>query len=167
MRSIAMSLCLSAVTALRVTSSAPLTPHVSTIDNVLKLRGGVSTIDNVLKLRGGGDLGPVIVGASGLIGSATGMSMYLGTETVTKFLWLGLNKFPHDKYIALAMIGWAMGKFAAVKQGGDAVKSFAQLNCIPLVLWLVTNFRGGAALTTSLMPAALLAGYIYTGFIED
>ena len=105
---------------------------------------------------------------------------------------VGLNKFPHDKYIAMCMIGWAVGKLAAVNQGADAVKvrrvplrcdvwashasrlcvfrvwqSFARLNCIPLVLWLVTNFRGGAALTTSILPAALLGGYFYAAFIED
>ena len=148
MRSIAISLCLSAVSGLHV--SAPLTP----------------SLDNLLQLRGGGELGPLIVSATAAIGGATGVSMYMGTESITKMLWLGLNKFPHDKYIGMCMIGWAVGKIAAVKEGEDAVKSFAQLNCIPLILWLVTNFRGGAALTTSIMPAALLFGYIYAGFIE-
>ena len=78
----------------------------------------------------------------------------------------GLNTFPHDKYIAVAMIGWAVGKLSAVMGGVEATKRFASLNCIPLTLWLLTNFRGGAPFTTSIMPAVLLAGYVYAGFIE-
>jgi len=93
--------------------------------------------------------------------------MYAGSEKVTKMLWLGLNKFPHDKYIALCMIGWAVGKISAVMEGPEATKRFASLNCIPLALWLWTNFRGGAALTTSILPALLFGGYVYAAFIED
>ena len=141
--------CLSAASAFRVTPTivAP-------------------AVDRALRLRGGGDAGSLIVSSTALIAFATGTSMYLGTESVTKILWLGLNKFPHDKYIAMCMIGWAVGKLAAVKEGPDATKNYAQLNCLPLALWLLTNFRGGAAVTTSILPGILLAGYIYAGFVE-
>ena len=111
-------------------------------------------------------IGAVVVPLSAVIGGATGVSMYLGTERITKILWLGLNKFPHDKYIGMAMIGWAMGKIAAVREGPEATKHYAQLNCIPLLLWLITNFRGSAPLTTSIIPFLLFSGYVYTGFIE-
>ena len=92
--------------------------------------------------------------------------MYLGTERITKILWLGLNKFPHDKYIGMAMIGWAVGKIAAVREGPEATKKYAQLNTIPLLLWLITNFRGSAPITTSIIPTLLFGGYVYAGFIE-
>ena len=121
----------------------------------------------LLRLRGGdGEIGAVVVPLSAVIGGATGVSMYLGTERITKILWLGLNKFPHDKYIGMAMIGWAMGKIAAVREGPEATKHYVQLNCIPLLLWLITNFRGSAPLTTSIIPFLLFSGYVYTGFIE-
>ncbi|EOD22991.1 hypothetical protein EMIHUDRAFT_195492 [Emiliania huxleyi CCMP1516] len=124
-------------------------------------------VRSLTRLRGGDTIGTAVVGASAAIGAATGVSMYLGTESITKMIWLGLNTFPHDKYIAVAMIGWAVGKLSAVMGGVEAAKRFASLNCIPLTLWLLTNFRGGAPFTTSIMPAVLLAGYVYAGFIED
>ena len=112
-------------------------------------------------------MAPVIVSATAAIGGATGVSMYLGTEKFTKMIWLGLNKFPHDKYIGMCMIGWAVGKLNAVLSGPEATKSFAQLNTIPLALWLLANIQGGKALTTSIIPGILFAAYVYAGFIEE
>merc|ERR1719506_342212 len=141
-RSIAFALCLASSSALRIGSPTQAQPSAA------------------LKLRGGGNAG-LIVSATAAIGGATGVSMFLGTEKFTQYLWLGLNKFPHDKYIAVAMIGWAIGKISAVRAGDEDTKSFAQLNTIPLALWLVANVQKGAAVTTSILPAALLAAYVY------
>ena len=124
-------------------------------------------MEKITSLRGGGDLAPVVVSATAFIGGATGLSMYIGTKRFTKVLWLGLNEFPHDPYIAIAMIGWAIGKLNAVMAGPESTRRFAQLNCIPLMLWLATNFKGGAKLTTSIIPAALFAAYVYAGYIEQ
>ena len=123
--------------------------------------------DKLLKLRGGGEMGPLIVSATAAIGGATGVSMYMGTEKITQYIWLGLNKFPHDQYIAVAMIGWAVGMLSAVRAGQEATRAFAQLNTIPLFLWLLTNFKTGAALTTSIIPSLLFAAYVYAGFVEE
>eukprot|EP00312_Isochrysidales_sp_CCMP1244_P022459 CAMPEP_0202791844 /NCGR_PEP_ID=MMETSP1388-20130828/82452_1 /ASSEMBLY_ACC=CAM_ASM_000864 /TAXON_ID=37098 /ORGANISM="Isochrysis sp, Strain CCMP1244" /LENGTH=192 /DNA_ID=CAMNT_0049461621 /DNA_START=46 /DNA_END=626 /DNA_ORIENTATION=- len=102
--------------------------------------------------------------ASALLLPPTRLPLRSATSNVVA---AGLNTFPHDKYIAVAMIGWAVGKLSAVMGGVEATKRFASLNCIPLTLWLLTSFRGGAPFTTSIMPAVLLAGYVYAGFIED
>lgn len=126
----------------------------------------LTKVDALQRFRGGGTLGTAIVSASAAIAGGTGVSMYLGTEHITKLLWLGLNNFPHNKYIAVAMIGWAVGKIAAVMEGEAATKHYASLNCIPLALWLATNFMNGAAPTTSIIPTILFGAYVYTGFIE-
>merc|ERR1719506_490655 len=89
-----------------------------------------SSLPAIMSLRGGGDLAPVIVSATAFIGTATGVSMYMGTKSFTKILWLGLNEFPHDPYIGMAMIGWAVGKLNAVMAGPESTKRFAQLNTI-------------------------------------
>ena len=125
------------------------------------------SLSDILRVRGGGNLGGAIVGTTAAIGAVTGTSMYLGTESFTKFLWLGLNKFPHDKYIGMAMIGWSVGKLSAVMSGPEATTSFARLNCIPLFLWLLANFQTKAAITTSILPAILFAAYIFAGFIDS
>ena len=64
-------------------------------------------------------------------------------------------------------IGWAVGKLSAVRAGEEATRAFAQLNTIPLFLWLLTNFKTGAALTTSIIPSLLFAAYVYAGFVEE
>lgn len=58
----------------------------------------------------------------------------------------------------------AAGKWNAVKT--DHAKEFAQLNCIPLLLWVLTNIQRSAAPTTTIIPAFLLAAYAFTGFVE-
>ena len=95
------------------------------------------------------------------------VSMYLGKESVTKTMWLGLNEFGTDKVAAVAMIGWAVGKFTAARAGSDSAKSFAQLNVLPLLLWTIAQFTEGNGLTSAIFPALLLAAYIYTGFVAE
>lgn len=91
----------------------------------------------------------------------------LADTRTAQILWLGLNDFPHDPYIGMAMIGWAVGKLNAVMAGPESTKRFAQLNTIPLLLWLVTNFRSTTAkLKTSIIPGLLFAAYLYAGYIE-
>ena len=120
-----------------------------------------------LRLRGGGDLATPLLYATSVIGGATGVSMYLGKESVTKTMWLGLNEFGTDKVAAVAMIGWAVGKFTAARAGSDSAKSFAQLNVLPLLLWTIAQFTEGNGLTSAIFPALLLAAYIYTGFVAE
>ena len=120
---------------------------------------------SALRLRGGGDLATPLLYATSVIGGATGVSMYLGKESVTKTMWLGLNEFGTDKVAAVAMIGWAVGKFTAA--GSDSAKSFAQLNVLPLLLWTIAQFTEGNGLTSAIFPALLLAAYIYTGFVAE
>ena len=122
---------------------------------------------SALRLRGGGDLATPLLYATSVIGGATGMSMYLGKESVTKTMWLGLNEFGTDKVAAVAMIGWAVGKFTAARAGSDSAKSFAQLNVLPLLLWTIAQFTEGNGLTSAIFPALLLAAYIYTGFVAE
>ena len=122
---------------------------------------------SVLRLRGGGDLATPLLYATSVIGGATGVSMYLGKESVTKTMWLGLNEFGTDKVAAVAMIGWAVGKLTAARAGSDTAKSFAQLNVLPLLLWTIAQFTEGNALTSAIFPALLTAAYIYTGFIAE
>ena len=45
-----------------------------------------SSLPAIMSLRGGGDLAPVIVSATAFIGTATGVSMYMGTKSFTKVL---------------------------------------------------------------------------------
>ena len=120
---------------------------------------------SALRLRGGGDLATPLLYATSVIGGATGVSMYLGKESVTKTMWLGLNEFGTDKVAAVAMIGWAVGKFTAA--GSDSAKSFAQLNVLPLLLWTIAQFTEGNGLTSAIFPVLLLAAYIYTGFVAE
>ena len=122
---------------------------------------------SALRLRGGGDLATPLLYATSVIGGATGVSMYLGKESVTKTMWLGLNEFGTDKTAAVAMIGWAVGKFTAARAGSDSAKSFAQLNVLPLLLWTIAQFTEGNGLTSAIFPALLLAAYIYTGFVAE
>ena len=68
---------------------------------------------------------------------------------------------------AVAMIGWAVGKFTAARAGSDSAKSFAQLNVLPLLLWTIAQFTEGNGLTSAIFPALLLAAYIYTGFVAE
>ena len=122
---------------------------------------------SALRLRGGGDLATPLLYATSVIGGATGVSMYLGKESFTKTMWLGLNEFGTDKVAAVAMIGWAVGKFTAARAGSDSAKSFAQLNVLPLLLWTIAQFTEGNGLTSAIFPALLLAAYIYTGFVAE
>tara|TARA_B100000795_G_C22640020_1_gene376101 strand:- start:281 stop:724 length:444 start_codon:yes stop_codon:yes gene_type:complete len=122
---------------------------------------------SALRLRGGGDLATPLLYVTAGIGGATGVSMYLGKESVTKMLWLGLNDFGTDKVAAVAMIGWAVGKLSAARAGSDAAKSFVQLNVLPLLLWTIAQFTEGNALTAAIFPGLLTAAYIYTGFIAE
>ena len=46
-------------------------------------------VRSLTRLRGGDTIGTAVVGASAAIGAATGVSMYLGTESITKMIWLG------------------------------------------------------------------------------
>ena len=46
-------------------------------------------VRSLTRLRGGDTIGTAVVGASAAIGAATGLSMYLGTESITKMIWLG------------------------------------------------------------------------------
>ena len=86
---------------------------------------------------------------------------------MTDLLWLGLNHFPHDKYIAVAMLGWTVGKLAALRAGPEATKTYCQLNSLVLAMWLITNFIENKELSTSILPAVLLGAYVYAGFVED
>jgi|TARA_B110000196_G_scaffold269407_1_gene243969 hypothetical protein len=122
---------------------------------------------SALRLRGGGDLATPLLYVTAGIGGATGVSMYLGKESVTQMLWLGLNDFGTEKAAAITMIGWAIGKFSAARAGSDAAKSFAQLNVLPLLLWTIAQFTEGNPLTTAIFPALLTAAYIYTGFVAE
>ena len=79
----------------------------------------------------------------------------------------GLNHFPHDKYVAIAMLGWAVGKAAALRSGPEATKTYAQLNSVVLGLWLVTNLVTGAPLSTSIIPSLLLGAYLFAGLVNE
>jgi len=133
--------------------------------SALKISKPVTPLAPVLKLRGG-ELATPVAAATTAIWGVTGASMFVGTEQLTSALWLGLNKFPHDKYIGMAMIGWAIGKVHALMEGPESTKNYLKLNCIPLAVWLFTNLSKSAPITTSIIPLILFALHVYAGFIE-
>jgi hypothetical protein len=93
--------------------------------------------------------------------------MWLGTTSVTNALWLGLHHFPHDKYIGMALCGWAAGKVAALLSGPEATRTYAQVNSFVLALWLITNLVLDAPPKTYILPAAFFVGDVYAGYFEE
>lgn len=86
---------------------------------------------------------------------------------MTDLVWLGLNRFPHDKHIAVAMMGWMVGKLAALRAGPEATRTYCQLNTLVLAMWIVTNYVEKKDPTTSILPAVLFGAYLYAGFVEE
>ena len=116
-----------------------------------------------LRLRGG-DVGNLVLTVSAASAVSTGALMYTGKTDLASMLWLTLNEWPADKVLGSAVIGWGIGKWIAVQN--DAAKSYCQLNCIPMILMIAAGLTGGAPMKSNLLPATLLAAYIYVGFVE-
>lgn len=121
----------------------------------------------VLRLRGGGPVAGVVVAGTAVLGGATALSMWLGTESVTNVLWLGLHHFPHDKYVAMALLGWTAGKVAALASGPEATRTYAGINSVVLAVWLITNLVEDAPAKTYILPAAFFGANVYAGFFDD
>lgn len=129
------------------------------------LRQPAKAEDKALRLRGG-EVGSAILTVSAASAVATGSLCYLGKTDLASLLWLKLNEWPADKMLGSACIGWGIGKWCAVRNGSEAVKSYCQLNCIPMTLMILAAISGGAPLKSHLLPATLLAAYVYVGFLE-
>ena len=125
--------------------------------------------DPLLRLRGGGEkrsVGPMLVTASAAHLGAIAAAMFVGRNDLANKLSLNINKWPNDKALAGAYLGWVAGKVCAVCEGEAAVKRFCALNTIPMVLVLYANVQLGAPLLTHCLPGFLLLAYGYVAFVE-
>jgi len=62
-------------------------------------------------------------------------------------------------------LGWGAGKFAAVAGGAGAVKTFSQLNCLPMAGFVAISHKYEDQLGVGVW-GAFLAAYLYIGFVE-
>jgi len=116
-----------------------------------------------MKLRGGGK-NEIILGVSTATAIANGALVAVGKSDTANALGFGLFEVIDDPRYGIAMLGWGMGKLAALMAGGDAIPAFLKLNLIPMVLWLVTNAINGAPMKEYAMPIIFGALYSWVVF---
>jgi len=117
----------------------------------------------VMKLRGGGK-NEIILGVSAATAIANGALVAVGKSDTANLLGFGLVEVIDDPRYGIAVLGWGMGKLAALMAGGDAIPAYLKLNLIPMALWLVTNAINGAAMKEYVMPLVFGALYSWVVF---
>ena len=117
----------------------------------------------LMKLRGGGK-NEIILGVSAATAVTNGALVAMGKSDVANTFMMGMGEVIDDPRYGIAMLGWGMGKVAALMAGGDAIPAFLKLNLIPMVAWLALNVKNGAAMKEYVMPLVFGALYAWVVF---
>jgi len=86
-------------------------------------------------------------------------------DTVSKYIFFGLNTCPAGTLPTTMMMGWAVGKWNAINSGAASIKNFCKLNLVPMVAWVLKNLADDTAdVKQNIFPGIFIAAYSYVAF---